>query len=119
MEKHPGLTGDEGLRDESSFFPIIFGKLFTGFLLTYLLISSKAQTMSAGLERGLIFGFLISISTSLITYGNTSIYSKTFIFADIIAFTIISGIAGYAIVILADLDDKSLGGRPKPKRPQQ
>jgi hypothetical protein len=115
MEKHPGLNV-EALRYESSFLPILLGKLLLGFLLTYLLISTKTYNIIRGAKKGAFLGLLISSANNFVLYGTTTIYSKTFILVDILAFTFISAVVAYAIIIIADLDDKILESPIKKSR---
>ncbi len=84
-------------RTDMEFLYIIIGNLLQGLLLAYIFIKANVNTLAGGLVTGGIVGFLMVAAVDCIIYGTSFMLSKKGMAADVIAFTVIAGIAGAAI----------------------
>jgi hypothetical protein len=85
-------------RAQPMFVYLIIGNLLTGFLLSYVFVKGKINSLSAGLFAGGVIGFLMASATDSIVYATAaSTMGRTGIAVDVITFTIISAITGAII----------------------
>lgn len=81
---------------------LILGNLFAGFLLAYVFVKAKVNSVSKGITVGGTIGFLVAASTDCIVYSTTVLMGRYGVAADVIAFTVMSAIVGTVIGALPD-----------------
>ena len=106
MYHNTGKAGHRINRKEMEFLYLIAGNLLQGLLFAFIFIKGNVNTWIAGLIRGGIIGFLMVASIDAVTYGTTFILSKKGMLADVLAFTVISAIAGAVIAVIIGGDKK-------------
>ena len=93
-------------KTEMQFWPIILGDLAHAALLTYIFQNwAKIGSAMDGLKAGALVGFLMTLGHDLIQYDTTNIMNFNGYLVDIIAYTIISGVAGAVIALVAGAKD--------------
>lgn len=97
MSHHAGRIGHLADRKEMDFLYIAVGNLVQGLLFSYIFLKGNVNTLAAGLVTGAILGFLMGVGVDCLTYGTTLMLSKRGMLGDVIAFTVISAIAGAVI----------------------
>ena len=68
-----------------------------GFVISYVVNRSGNASVTGGLATGFVIGFLFSCGFDFTMYGTTHIISLHQVAADVIAFTVISSVAGAVI----------------------
>ena len=79
---------------EMRIWAIIIGNLCSGLLLAFIFERSGIMNMKAGLVMGAILGFLMAASYDMVMYGTMNLMDKNAVIADMLIFSVISGIAG-------------------------
>ncbi len=97
MYHNTGRAGHIIIRWQVDFLFVIIGNLLQGLLFSYILVKGNVTTPVGGLITGSIIGFLMILSTDTITYGTSFVLSLRGMMADVIAFTLISAIAGTVV----------------------
>ena len=96
FNKHHGLT--TGYMRDPAVMPLpvylVLGNLLMGFLLTYIFLKAKVSSFGNGFVTGGIIGFLMTGAADLVMYSTTTLMSRQGVLADVIAFTVMSAIAG-------------------------
>ena len=105
------------VRHPAEFWPLLIGKMFGGFLLAYILMQKEYHTPATGFKTGAIVGFLLSASENFVIWSTTFVYSRRFFVADIVVYTIISSIAGMAIVMVAGLSNMTIDSYMRKLKP--
>ena len=101
MQEHPGTaTGVQRDMKEFQWWALVLGNLLSGFLLAYIFAKANVTSLVNGLITGGIIGFLMSASHDSVTYGVSNLLSKRGVVADIIAFTVLSALAGAVIAMV-------------------
>jgi len=95
MKKHSTMAGLE--REPPLFLYLAIGNLLAGFLLAYIFVKSNVNSLGEGLVTGGIVGFLMCSGFDSIMYATTKMMGRTAVLGDVIAFTVISAIAGAVI----------------------
>src|SRR5438067_2140863 len=101
MYHHTGRAGHIIYRKHVVLIYIIAANLLQGLLLSYILIKGNVNSLIGGLITGGIVGFLMAASIDCIMYATSTVLSKRGMVADIIAFTVISAIAGAIVAVVA------------------
>ena len=83
---------------ESMYFPgLIAGNLFSGFLISFILLKANITTLGSGLITGAIVGFLLSASVDCMIYGTSYMFRLKGLMADVAISTMMMGIAAAII----------------------
>jgi hypothetical protein len=107
MKSHPGTaTGVD--RTEMDFMYLVIGNLVGGFLLTYIFLRAKVNSLSDGLITAAVVGVLMATSYDTIMYATTNIASKRMMLADVIAAGIVAGITGAIIGLVMGKLNKAI-----------
>ena len=98
MKNHSG-TASGVMKDSKDFmiWLIAVSNLVYGFLLTYIFGRAGVASAGSGFSLGAIMGLFTALSTDLIQYATSNLNTSTSIAADVIAFTILAGLAGAVI----------------------
>jgi hypothetical protein len=98
MKNHSGpATGVAKSSQEYILWLIGVANLVYAFLLTYVFSRAGVATPAKGFALGATIGLLTSLSTDLITYATTNLATCTGILGDVVAFTVLAGVAGAVI----------------------
>ncbi len=83
------------------FLYLVIGNLVQALLLTYIILKSGSRGLANGFITGLTVGLLASVGFDTVIYATSLILSKKSMLADVLAYTVMSGIAGAVIGALA------------------
>lgn len=96
--KHHGAISDAALKEvgrgEELIWSFAIANLGAGTLLAFVFDRSGIRNFAAGLVTGAIIGCLMAISFDFAHYGMFNLMDKNAVVGDILAFTVISAIAG-------------------------
>ncbi len=107
FEVHSGTATGVEKTTEMQYWPLFVGNLAQAALLSYIFIKwANIKTFSAGLQAGLIIGFLMTVGHDLIQYDTTNIIDITGAIADVVAYTIITAIVGGVIGAVIGMGSK-------------
>lgn len=91
-------TGVQRAETELVWWALMAGNLCTGFLLSFVFSCvGSVKTATSGAKTGAWLGFLMAGSIDLSMYGTCNIMNLTGVLVDILAFTIMAGIAGAVV----------------------
>jgi hypothetical protein len=108
MKNHAGTaTGVSKNPNEFIIWVIIIANILYGFLLAYIFSKAGISSVGNGFAAGALIGLLTSSSTDCISYATSNLLSPSGMAADIIAFTIIAGIAGVAVAWVRGMGKKA------------
>jgi hypothetical protein len=99
FRNHPGNISKQALSEVERgknmlFWAIGVSNLGAGILLAFVFDRSGIKNFSAGLVTGAIVGFLASVSFDFMMYSTSNLMDKNAVVGDILAWTLISAIAG-------------------------
>lgn len=97
---HSPVSGVER-GDAIVYWSLILGNLLLGFVLSYVINRSGAVSVASGLGAGFITGFLFISGFDFIMHGTTHLITLHQVSADVIAFSVISAIAGAVVGIVS------------------
>ncbi len=98
MKNHAGTaTGVAKNPNEYMLWLIAVANVLYGFLLAYIFGRAGVASIGAGFGMGATIGLLTSASTDFIVYATANTITGAGMGADIVAFTILAGIAGAVI----------------------
>ncbi|HEY2727733.1 MAG TPA: hypothetical protein VGI61_11205 [Parafilimonas sp.] len=93
----PGV--DRG--DAMVFWALIIGNLLMGFVLSYVLNRGGGASAGSGIKVGAVIGFLFSAGFDFVMYGTTNLITLHQLAADVVAFTVLSAIAGAVVGLVS------------------
>jgi hypothetical protein len=98
MKNHAG-TATNVAKSSSEYMLWLIGvaNVLYGFLLAYVFQRAGVSSIGGGFTMGATIGLLTSASTDCITYATSNISTGPGLFADVVAFAILAGIAGAVI----------------------
>ncbi len=100
-------AGAERAMTELVWWALIIGNLGTGALLTYVFLKlGNVNSFSGGLGIGATVGFLSALGNDLVRYATENASDLTGVFADIVVFAVICGVAGGIIVAILGMGKK-------------
>jgi hypothetical protein len=79
------------------FWALILGNLLLGFVISYIVNRSGGASVIGGLAAGFVVGFLFSAGFDFTMYATTHLISLHQVAADVMAFTVISSVAGAVV----------------------
>jgi hypothetical protein len=108
MKNHSG-TATGVMKDQKDFmlWMIAVSNLIYGFFMTYIFGRAGVASAGGGLTLGAIMGFFIALGTDLIQYATSNLQTGASIAADVIALTVLSGLAGLVIGLVKGSGKKS------------
>jgi hypothetical protein len=108
MSTHSGTaTGVAKNANDYMLWLIAVANLIYSFLLVYIFSKAGISSIGSGFATGAIVGLLTTASTDCINYATSNLLTGSGMAADIIAFTILSGIAGAVIAWVKGTGKKS------------
>jgi hypothetical protein len=108
MQTHAGsATNVPRNMNDYMLWLIAVGNLLYAFLLVYIFGKAGISTVGSGFATGAIVGLLTTASSAFISYATTNLLTGSGMAADIIAFAILSGIAGAVIAWVKGTGKKS------------
>jgi hypothetical protein len=108
MKTHAGTaTGVARNANDYMLWLIAVGNLIYAFLLVYIFGKAGISSVGNGFATAAIVGLLTTASSSFINYATSNILTGSGMAADIIAFAILSGIAGAVIAWVKGTGKKS------------
>ena len=93
---HSFVPGVDRSMDTLVYWALIVGNLSFGFAISYA-VNRTSTSVAGGLATGFMIGFLFSAGFDFTMYATTHSISLHQVAADVIAFTIISAIAGAVV----------------------
>jgi hypothetical protein len=98
MKTHSGsATGVSKNANEYMLWLIGVANLIYAFLLVYIFGKAGVVSVGSGFATAAIVGLLTSASTDCINYATTNLLTGSGMAADVIAFTVLSGVGGAVI----------------------
>ena len=89
-------------REEMVYWSLIVGNLFSGFLLSYIFTRlANISTAGGGAMAGAVVGLLVCAGFDFTMYGVSNLTTLTGLIVDILAFTVLSAIAGAVVGAVA------------------
>ena len=110
MYHNTGKAGHIINRKDMEFLYLVIGNLLSGLLLAYIFLKGNVNTLAAGLVTGGIVGFLMAASVDSVIYGTSFVLSKKAMVADVLAYTVISAVAGAVIAAVSGGKGSRSGG---------
>jgi hypothetical protein len=108
MQTHAGsATNVPRNMNDYMLWLIAVGNLLYAFLLVYIFGKAGISSAGSGFATGAIVGLLTTASSAFISYATTNLLTGSGMAADIIAFAILSGIAGAVIAWVKGMGKKS------------
>jgi hypothetical protein len=108
MQTHAGTaTNVPRNMNDYMLWLIAVGNLLYAFLLVYIFGKAGISTVGSGFATGAIVGLLTTASSAFISYATTNLLTGSGMAADIIAFAILSGIAGAVIAWVKGMGKRS------------
>lgn len=94
MRSH-SLPGIAKPMEEFNWLFLVIGNLVFGFLFAYVFTrGANINSFSGGATAGAIIGFLIALGIDASIYATANVMTMNWMFLDILAFTIVSALAG-------------------------
>ena len=90
------VPGVDRSMDTLIFWALIIGNLLFGFAISYA-VNRTGASVTGGLATGFIIGFLFSAGFDFTMYATSHSISLHQVAADVIAFTVISAVAGAVV----------------------
>lgn len=106
LSTHQGLS-TASIRSEELLPFSIASKFLLSFLLTYLFLFAKVNTVIGGMILSAIIAFFIKSSIYFHLYATTTLLSKSGLMAEVICFTFISSLVGGSIIMIADFTENA------------
>jgi uncharacterized membrane protein len=92
---------------EMKYYPMIAGNLAHAALLSFIFLRwASIKSFSGGLQAGAIIGFFMASGFDLITYDTSKIMSIIGTLADIVVYTIMTGLVGGVVGAVLGMGSK-------------
>lgn len=92
---------------EMKYYPMVVGNLAHAALLSFVFLKwANIKTFSSGLVGGAIIGFLMATGFDLVLYDTSKIMSIVGVLADIVVYTIMTGLVGGVVGTVLGMGSK-------------
>ncbi|MFM2360206.1 MAG: hypothetical protein RLY16_2199 [Bacteroidota bacterium] len=109
LQQYAGLT-PSAQRSETLTYYALWGNLFAGCVLSYLLTRLRINSSLAAVVVGWMFGFCFKAAALMQVYATTTVYSKTGILVETFVYSVITAVAAMGIYMVVDLANVSAVG---------